>query len=701
MKSVRAIFGISCLCGAGVWTLVFALGLCVLISKAAAGDELTAQILEARRGEAVHFVLRLCWFHLCIGTLLGLLAAVVLCLLDQERDSSGRRACRAVSLHLGVVVCVTLLTMSARPVLLDPWLNLKGGVLETLQTLVCFRLSPHWIRVGSILLLLSWLLSSAAARRRLFSPRFLTIAALIGAAVALVLNLPVPRRVPKTRPNVLIAAFDSLRADHLSIEGYGRATTPAIDAVARRGLRFHNAFVPLARTLPSWASFLTSMYPHTHGIRNMFPAPESRRLRVPTLPEVLRRFGYRSFVVSDYAGESFSLVDFGFDASDTPPPTTLKVAIEREIIAAFPLLVPFLQHRVGHDLLPILRYQMTNPHPDIVTQRTLDHVDLALDELKPFFATVFYSGPHTPYAAPYPGYRRFAKESYRGANKYAFSVRDLTRLADAEADLPPEEVLQIRALYDGCIRVSDEAFGELLRGLERRGVLEDTIVVVTADHGEHLYEYGNAVDHGKWFRGGDAANRVPLVIAGPGFPDDGRTIEPLVGTVDLMPTLLHKLEIKVPVGDLEGVDLSALIEHPEQPWDFPVFAETGIWLAAEATFAGDKDALIYPPITRILYADSLDDTLALQPGYTDLQVEAKHRMLRRGAFKLVYEPTIEAARWKLYDVNADPGNEHDLSVGKPEVLAAMKRELLQWMALDPARTIDSREHVVRRFTYFE
>jgi arylsulfatase A-like enzyme len=406
-------------------------------------------------------------------------------------------------------------------------------------------------------------------------------------------------------------------------------------------------------------------------------------------------------VVSDYAGEAFSLVDFGYDFTDVPDASDLATVVQREILLHFPLLVPAINHRLGHALVPVLRYLTTNPHAQLLTERTLSHVDECLEDDVPFFATVFYSGPHIPYAAEFPGYRRFARRDYRGPNRYGFSVRDIRDIAAAEDRLAQDEVEQVRALYDGAASVADDALARLLEGLEERGVLENTLVIVTADHGEHLFEHGNAVDHGKWFRGGDAASRVPLVLAGPGVPADGTSHSFLVRSLDIAPTILRLATRQDPPPTMQGIDLSKAFADPSFRPALIAFAETGLWLSAPTLFAAEKDALVYPSITELLAADPEDQSLVLQPRFADLAVTAKHRMLRTQRYKLVYEPTLDGARYRLFDVATDPGNTHDLSAEKPDVLAALKLELHRWMSSDPARTFDARDHLVREFTYSE
>src|SRR5262249_16487961 len=128
---------------------------------------------------------------------------------------------------------------------------------------------------------------------------------------------------------------------------------------------------------------------------------------------------------------------------------------------------------------------------------------------------------------------------------------------------------------------------------------------------------------------------------------------------------------------------------------------TELWLSAPTTFAGEPDALIYPGIAEILDIDPEDTTLYLKRKYQDLMVEAKHRMVHTGRFKLVYEPSLTGYRLRLFDAHADPANTRDVSAEQPEAFTALSAELFRWMAQDPARKLDARGHVVRDSTYFQ
>ena len=228
--------------------------------------------------------------------------------------------------------------------------------------------------------------------------------------------------------------------------------------------------------------------------------------------------------------------------------------------------------------------------------------------------------------------------------------------------------------------------------LER--VPDDTLVIVLSDHGENLFEPGTTTHHGKWFRGGDEANRVPLVFAGPGVARGVRIAEP-VSLVDFAPTVAGLLGIDAPVGlsaDGDGQSLADTVRSGKPPARRDLFAETAVWLNGAAT----DDGVRTPPLPELLEPDARDNfQLVLKARYEDLVVEAKHRMLRRGSQKLIYLPTRDGVRYELYDLASDPAQTHDRFAEAPDA-PQLARAMRKWLSRDPERELDVRDHLVRR-----
>ena len=308
------------------------------------------------------------------------------------------------------------------------------------------------------------------------------------------------------RPNVVIYLVDTLRADRLGTYGYAKDTTPHMDAFAKTGVVFENAIAPDTCTVGSAPSLLTGQYTVTHGVDAFGKQVASD---VPMLQTLLDASGYEcgSFITNVNAGPSVGL-DRGF--------------------------------RTLHDAVRTFRDRKalrTVPLPAIETW--LDGVDT-----RPFFLYVHTAEPHRPYTPPSPwkenfddGYTGEITGVYRGKNGY-------------EHAKTPQDRAHVRALYDGEVAFADAGFGALLQALEQRGLRENTVIVLTSDHGEELF------DHGGWNHGHSVYRElahIPLIVSGPGIPAGVRVPE-LVSLVDVTPSVLERVKVKGSAG-FEGRSL--------------------------------------------------------------------------------------------------------------------------------------------------
>ena len=319
---------------------------------------------------------------------------------------------------------------------------------------------------------------------------------------------------PRPPYNVLVYLIDTLRADHTTPYGSARATTPRLDALARDGVVFENAYTVAPWTRPATASLLTGLYPGTHGSEHagsLAPA-------AVTLAERFRRAGWSTwaFVANGHVfGEGVGL-DQGFDRFVAVRGRRLDNHARTEEIDAL----------------------------------VLPQLDAFGDE--PFLLYVHAVDPHSPYDPPPAFAGRFRDPSYAGTIAPADTLRKtlLARSPD-EAD-----VRRVRDLYDEDVAYQDERLGVLLDALTARGLRERTIVVVLSDHGEELH------DHGDWEHGMrlfEEQVRIPLVLAGPGLAGSaGRRVAEPATIVDVLPTLLTIAGIpqREPV---QGVDLAAAL----------------------------------------------------------------------------------------------------------------------------------------------
>lgn len=478
-----------------------------------------------------------------------------------------------------------------------------------------------------------------------------------------------PVRAADAPPNILMIGSDTLRADRLGALGYQRTLSPNIDALAAAGTLFANCYVPCARTAPSLISMLTGTWPHTHGVRDNFVNDEDTRLKVDALPTLLKQGGYRSAALSDWCGADMGKFSFGFDYTDLPEDQWNLKYLIRQGPKDLRLFVSLFTHnRLGRLLLPELYYLGGVPLTQPLGKRARRLVSRLSESAEPFFLNVFYSTTHPPFASEWPWYTRFADPAYTGESKFAMARLtdpfDIIRRQGAprkEFDLD-----QIIDLYDGCVAEFDDEVGRMVAHLETCGLADNTIVVVYSDHGMEFFE------HDTWGQGnsavGEASPRIPLVIRDPRRPARGK-VDQVVRSIDLAPTLLE-LAGQPSAPAMDGVSLAGCLSADSACPELDAFNETGIWITNIPGLP--EDHLRYPDLLELIEVpDRASGTLAIKPEYCDAIHAAKDRMIRRGKWKLVYQPLQSGYALRLFDLESDPACQHDLSAQHPEVLADM------------------------------
>jgi arylsulfatase A-like enzyme len=293
-------------------------------------------------------------------------------------------------------------------------------------------------------------------------------------------------------PGVVLVSIDTLRRDHVGAYGYGRPTTPRLDALARRGILAQDAVSNSSWTLPAHLSMLTSVDPGAHGGVDMNHAFNRR---VPTLTALLRQGGFATQAITShlYVSAVYGLDD-GFDHLD------------------------FHQDRKATD----------------VANRAVDVLDRIGD--RPFFVFLHFYDPHWHYDPP-ESTRRLFEAPYSGTisgRLQDFSRRD--RKSVSEADLA-----HLLALYDGEIRYVDDELGRVLDHLRARGLDRGTLVLVTSDHGEEFLEHGSW-EHQKTLY--EEVVRIPLLLGGPRVATR-REASP-ASLLDVAPTVLAWAGVTVP-----------------------------------------------------------------------------------------------------------------------------------------------------------
>jgi hypothetical protein len=390
------------------------------------------------------------------------------------------------------------------------------------------------------------------------------------------------------------------------------------------------------------------------------------------VPRFFEHAGYRTSVVSDFAGDIFRRVDLGY-SHVLAPTFDMDELIRARQIEAQKLLLPFFRGRLARTLVPTLRELHTASDAQALTRDALAEVDRAKD--RPFFLTVFYSTAHFPYAAPAPFYRRFTEPGYRGRFRYSKA-----ELLGTDPRPTPADIRQIRGLYDGAVLAADQAIGELIDGIIARGRSENTIIVATSDHGECLFEPGRGQGHGDHLFG-DQATAIPLVIYDPRHARPHKQPD-VVRSIDIAPTLCELAKVTCPAA-MDGRSLVPLLEGKSLP-PLPAFAETGLWFTETIPDVPPNLRMPYPDLTYITEVLSEHhNEIVLRKIFEPITTTAKHRMMREARYKLLYLPTRDRVVWRLYDTIFDPNETRDLSSEQPAVLARLQDQFWRWMLEDP------------------
>ncbi len=248
------------------------------------------------------------------------------------------------------------------------------------------------------------------------------------------------------------------------------------------------------------------------------------------------------------------------------------------------------------------------------------------------------------------------------------------------------DVRQIQALYDGAVTSVDDAIGHVLAELDRLGLAERTIVVVTADHGETVFDDGRGQGHGDHLFG-DEGTHVPLIVVDPrSGAARARHEGAIVRDVDLAPTLYELTGVPAPA-DVDGRSLApALRGQPIAPR--VAYAETELWFTEDIPGLAPELRMPYPGLIGLTELDARHEIVmrkAIQP----ITLMARHRMVRDERFKLVYVPTRLGPRWFLFDTEKDPHERDDVSAAHPEDVARLRGELWSWMLQD--RSMEQRD----------
>jgi arylsulfatase A-like enzyme len=339
-------------------------------------------------------------------------------------------------------------------------------------------------------------------------------------------------------PNVLLIVLDTVRADHMSLHGYQRPTTPSLERLATRGIRFDGARATAPWTLASHASLFTGRWPGELAVQWLTPLDAS----APTLAEFLGDHGYAT---AGFVGNTFYCsYDTGLDRGFTHyedyeleglAPLRMAKLVDVVVKAFAPRESP--GERPGGGPFGAVRDTVVGAFREAdkkyavsINRDFLNWLSTRPESHRPFFAFLNYFDAHARYVLPKGAKYRFGLKPRTSGDYRLFEHwRDVDK-----AKLAARERTLIVDCYDSCLAYLDERLGELLDELNQRGVLDQTLVVVTSDHGEGLGEH-DLFDHGESLYSTEL--RVPLMIVPPARSRKADVVRETVSLRDLPATI--------------------------------------------------------------------------------------------------------------------------------------------------------------------
>ena len=352
----------------------------------------------------------------------------------------------------------------------------------------------------------------------------------------------------KGKPNVIVIEVDCLRADHVGSYGYSKNTTPNVDRLAENGLLFEKFFTTSTWTRPSVASLICSQYPGQIGISDIKGSLPGDRM---TLAMLMRLAGL--YTVGFVANGHLS-ADWGFHRGYDEYHELWR---SREFD-------PDRVYKVDGKTLP---------SAENMSEVILNWLDNNHD--KRFFLYSFFIDPHDPYTPPEEFAERFSPD-YTGEFD---GTRESLALLNKRCNKDPEpfrkDIAHLTALYDAEIAYFDRELGRIIEKLKNLDLLDKTLLVFTADHGEAFWEHGKFT-HGKTIYQEEV--HVPLILHGPQIPK-GKRLDSIVSMIDIMPSLLEYVGGKIPPKQCDGRSFWSLVEGKKE-WIRPT-AFVDVWSAPQ------------------------------------------------------------------------------------------------------------------------
>jgi len=337
------------------------------------------------------------------------------------------------------------------------------------------------------------------------------------------------------RPNIIIYLIDTLRADHLSLYGYPRPTSPRIDAFSHDAVVFTQARAQTSWTRTAVVSLFTGLLPQAHGVNRR---EDALAPSLETMAERLGGEGYSTlgFITNGNVSDSFGL-EQGFDHYQY-----LRESSDRWSV-----------HQLS-DRLNWWVFKWFEDRKIRIPGSDAGH--------EPFFLYLHSTDPHGPYTPPEPFYHLFAAHVDRAVGQ----IDNVHAISTGRKNAPPGTANDFIDLYDAEIAFNDHQFGLLLDRLKAEGLYDSTLIIMLSDHGEEFFEHGDW-EHGKTLY--DEQLHIPLVVKLPHGEGAGMRIDAPARQIDVLPTLLDYLGMEIP-SSLDGRSLLPLLESEGASAEVPV-----------------------------------------------------------------------------------------------------------------------------------
>lgn len=333
-------------------------------------------------------------------------------------------------------------------------------------------------------------------------------------------------------PNIVLISLDTLRAQSMSCYGFAKETTPFMDRIAHEGVLLENMCAAATSTPPSHMSMMTGYYLSVHGVLNA----QVLDPHIKTLAEILSREDYATCAVTE---DGYLVRDMGFGRG-------------------------FDDYFEIKDVFLFDKLQIAGGFGKDVFEKGKNWIKDKQD--RKFFLFLHTYEIHDPYFSPAPYNTMFVSPSV-DYKKYLKKITKHFGRVMNYRDFPPEFV---RAQYEGEIRYVDEMMKDFISFLEEERLGRKTLVIITSDHGEELFEHQDIQGHG--YHTYDVESHIPFIMWMPGRIPAGVRIRSQASNVDILPTLLDFLKVDLE-GQVQGRSFYPLIQNPTQVKDRHVFCE--------------------------------------------------------------------------------------------------------------------------------